>query len=185
MPLYYKSGSSWVEFSSNPYPIGTLVSNVNNVSPATLVGGTWEKAMSGDITSQIKIVYDGINSLNALVDSTSKVTGNFNFEYNSPYYSNGEILASGFPPASGRVRAGYISGTVSYNNSSIHISDSLYVETNGNLTVQTTGSLTGEKLLSVSCSISYQAMPFVFEWGGHTSTNVLPSFSVKGGGVNG
>lgn len=179
MPLYYKSGSSWVEFSSNPYPIGTLVSNVNNVSPATLVGGTWEKAMSGNITSQIKIVYDGINSLNASIDGTSKVTGNLYFEYNSPYYSNGEILASGFPPASGRVRVGNISGTVSYNNNSIHISDSLYVETNGNLTVQTTGSMTGAKLLSVSCFIDYQAMPFVFEWGGHISTNELPNIILK------
>lgn len=179
MPLYYKSGSSWIEFSSNPYPIGTLVSNVNNVSPATLVGGTWEKAMSGDITSQIRIVYDGINSLSASASSTSQVTGDFDFEYNSPYYSNGEILASGFPPASNRVRAGYISGTVSYNNNSIHISDSLYVETNGNLTVQTTGSLTGARLLSVSCSINYQAMPFVFEWGGHTSTNELPDIILK------
>lgn len=165
MPLYYKSGSSWVEFSSNPYPIGTLVSNVKDVSPATLVGGTWEKAMSGDITSQIKIVYDGIDSLNASVSGTSQVTGSFNFKYNSPYYSNGEILASSFPPASNRVRVGYASGTIRYNGNSLHISDSVYLETNGNLTVEAI-SRPGAQLLSVSCNISYQAIPFAYEWDG-------------------
>lgn len=108
MPLYYKSGSSWVEFSSNPYPIGTVVFNQDNdVSPASLVGGTWNKIDSGgtlDIVNHLGSTI--INNINITLNNRGVVAGSFNV-YQGNVFSTDKctvidnrwdvILLSGFP----------------------------------------------------------------------------------------
>lgn len=107
MPLYYKSGSSWVEFSSNPYPIGTVVFNQDNdVSPASLVGGTWNKIDSGgtlDIVNHLDSTV--IKNINITLNNRGVVTGSFSV-YGGFFYTShctvidnrwDVILLSGFP----------------------------------------------------------------------------------------
>lgn len=39
--IYYKDGSSWKVLASNPFAIGTYYESIENISPATIVGGNW------------------------------------------------------------------------------------------------------------------------------------------------
>lgn len=41
MHLKYKSGSSWVDYNLQVYPVGSVYMSYTSTSPASLFGGTW------------------------------------------------------------------------------------------------------------------------------------------------
>ena len=102
MPLYYKQNSSWKEFNPNPYPIGTLYYATKDVSPASLVGGTWKKL---DVSSKEELTgivakplpsEDGKVTEFAFYHEGSKVTGTFTWRNGNSSYTALPIL-SGLP----------------------------------------------------------------------------------------
>ena len=107
MPLYYKDNNMWKEFVPNPYPIGTVVFNQDNdVSPASLVGGTWNKidGRTLDIVNHLDSTI--IKNINITLNNSGAVTGSFNV-YSGNGFSTDKctviddrwdvILLSGFP----------------------------------------------------------------------------------------
>ena len=117
MPLYYKQNSSWKEFSPNPYPIGTLYYATKDVSPASLVGGTWKKLdvsskeeLTGIIAEPLPSDYGSITNF-AFYHDGSKVTGTFTYRSGRGSASSLLIL-SGLPTiASASKVVGSISAT--------------------------------------------------------------------------
>lgn len=119
MPLYYKSGSSWVEFSSNPYPIGTLYYATKDVSPAPLVGGTWTKVIISSKEELVGYVVEAIENPNhfygyvsnySFFHDGSKVTGTFTWNQGASSGNRNILLFSGLPTVSSSQAAGNISG---------------------------------------------------------------------------
>ena len=110
MPLYYKSGSSWVEFSSNPYPIGTLYYATKDVSPAPLVGGTWTKVIISSKEELVGYVAEatetdpadlyGYVSNYSFFHDGSKVTGTFTWNQGRTNTNRDIVLFSGLPTVS-------------------------------------------------------------------------------------
>lgn len=137
MPLYYKSGSSWIEFSSNPYPIGTLYYATKDVSPAPLVGGTWTKVIISNKEELVGYVAEAEGSsyygdvLNySFFHDGSKVTGTFTW-YQGATGTNGSILLfSGLPTVSSSQTAGSVNGNT---NISINVEGQLVLHGNRNL----------------------------------------------------
>ena len=140
MPLYYKSGSSWVEFNPNPYPIGTLYYATKDVSPAPLVGGTWTKVI---ISSKEELVgyvaeaanapqYGGYGTVSnySFFHDGSKVTGTFTWRQGSTSGSRDVLLFSGLPTVSSSQTAGNVNGT---HNISINTEGELILHGNRNL----------------------------------------------------
>ena len=135
MPLYYKSGSFWVEFNPNPYPIGTLYYATKDVSPAPLVGGTWTKVI---ISSKEELVgyvaeatdteygYGSVSNYSFFHDG-SKVTGTFTWNQGRTSGSQQILLFSGLPTVSSTQTVGSVNGERSI---SIDTSGNLYL--NGN-----------------------------------------------------
>ena len=79
MPLYYKDNNMWKEFVPNPYPIGTVVFNQDNdVSPASLVGGTWNKIDSSMLDIVNHLDSSVIKNINITLNDSGAVTGSFN-----------------------------------------------------------------------------------------------------------
>ena len=116
MPLYYKSGSSWIEFSSNPYPIGTLYYATKDVSPAPLVGGTWTKVIISKKEELIGYVaeatdaqygYGSVSNYSFFHDG-SKVTGTFTWRQGSTAGNQDVLLFSGLPTVSSTQTAGNV-----------------------------------------------------------------------------
>lgn len=117
MPLYYKSGSSWVEFNPNPYPIGTLYYATKDVSPAPLVGGTWTKVI---ISSKEELVgyvaeatdreYYGSVSNYSFFHDGPKVTGTFTWRQGSTAGNQNVLLFSGLPTVSSSQTVGNVNG---------------------------------------------------------------------------
>ena len=105
--LSYKSGNNWVNFATNPYPIGTVVFNQDNdVSPASLVGGTWNKIDRGTLDIVNHLDSTIIKDINITLNDSGAVAGSFNV-YSGNGFSVSKctvidnrwdvILLSGFP----------------------------------------------------------------------------------------
>lgn len=155
MPLYYKSGSSWVEFNPNPYPIGTLYYATKDTSPASLVGGNWNKRAMSTAATQITPTkhmdwfysggtngYDQMNLTTNLEQTNSTVQGNITVTWELNYYSNGyhvqtinanTPLLSNMPPVSEETLLGELRNTNHYGSSGEIISGNLrlYINSNG------------------------------------------------------
>ena len=137
MPLYYKSGSSWVEFSSNPYPIGTLYYATKDVSPAPLVGGTWTKVvisnkeeLTGYVAEATDMDYWGKVSNYSFFHDGSKVTGTFTWNQGRNSGSAQITLFSGLPTVSSTQTVGRVNGN---NSISINTEGQLILHGNRNL----------------------------------------------------
>lgn len=130
--IYYKSGNSWKVLASNPYGVGTYVLTRDDISPATIVGGTWEPASP---FGSINNVSDGLVTQYDFSISGSKVTGYIIFSglaWN-PSVSSKSLL-TGLPPARGGQALIATPNTVNLNyNNSIWQSTNLYITTSGEL----------------------------------------------------
>lgn len=166
MPLYYKSGSSWIEFSSNPYPIGALAFNDKDVSPASLVGGSWQKAMTGTV-SGIKIESDSVGSVYLSFNSNSAITGSITMKSNGRYPKNGEVLASGLPVVYSKTLCGNVSGNVISGGMTFHVADKIYVNSDGTLTYEAVDAADDATYqYTASGNINYTTIQKVYELGG-------------------
>lgn len=140
MPLYYKSGSSWVEFSSNPYPIGTLVMNKDvDTSPAALVGGTWEK-WDNTVESHYTLHSPQSSITNFQLDSTGYCSGKFKVSSNITVYvsvPSGEVayvaLGKGFFLPANFNESGYVTISDAITELSEFMTAYLYIDNRGNL----------------------------------------------------
>lgn len=178
MPLYYKSGSSWVEFSSNPYPIGTLYYATKDVSPAPLVGGTWTKVITSSKEELVGYVAEAIEepshfygyvSNYSFFHDGSKVTGTFTWNQGATSSGNRILLFSGLPTVSSSQTAGNISGVAPIS-----------IETDGRLILSSDQNLDYRRGYFVSISYTSNQM-----LGGHPSfTNELLNLFF-GGGLDG
>lgn len=139
MPLYYKSGSSWIEFSSNPYPIGTLYYATKDVSPAPLVGGTWTKVIISSKEELVGYIAEAIGALSSgfgivsnysFFHDGSKVTGTFTWQQGSMSGSRDVLLFSGLPTVSSPQTVGNVNGK---NSISINTEGQLILHGNRNL----------------------------------------------------
>ena len=153
MPLYYKQNSSWKEFSPNPYPIGTLYYATKDVSPASLVGGTWKKLDVSSKEELTGIVAKPVSSDNgrvtqfAFYHDGSKVTGTFTWRNGNSSYTALPIL-SGLPTIAS---ASKVVGSIS--EPTTHGTCNIVIKQNGELELHDTYNLSWGK--SYTASISY------------------------------
>ena len=172
MPLYYKSGSSWVEFNPNPYPIGTLYYATKDVSPAPLVGGTWTKViisskeeLAGYVAEATDREYYGSVSNYSFFHDGSKVTGTFTWNQGRTSGSQQILLFSGLPTVSSTQTVGRVNGE-----------RDISIDTNGNL------YLNGNRFSgwndTFSVSISYTSNQMLGGGILRLRTNCLTSFLV-------
>ena len=165
MPLYYKQNSSWKEFNPNPYPIGTLYYATKDVSPASLVGGTWKKL---DVSSKEELTgivakplpsEDGKVTEFAFYHEGSKVTGTFTWRNGNSSYTALPIL-SGLPTiASASQVIGYFFASSG--------AASIVIKQNGELELHDTYNLDWGRTYTASVSYTTNQMlggaDFVYE----------------------
>ena len=59
--IYYKDGNSWKVLASNPFAVGTYYESIENISPATIVGGNWlSVATEFSESFNFTEIYDGM-----------------------------------------------------------------------------------------------------------------------------
>ena len=164
MPLYYKQNTSWKEFNPNPYPIGTLYYATKDVSPASLVGGTWKKL---DVSSKEELTgivakpiasEDGRVTNFAFYHDGSKVTGTFTWRNGNSSYSVLPIL-SGLPTIAS---ASKVVGSFSGSSGTC----SIVIKQNGELELHDTYNLDWGRTYTTSVSYTTNQMlgtNFVYE----------------------
>lgn len=165
MPLYYKQNSSWKEFNPNPYPIGTLYYATKDVSPASLVGGTWKKLnvsskeeLTGIIAELVPSDAGRVTEF-AFYHDGSKVTGTFTWRNGHSGYSVLSIL-SGLPTIAS---ASQVVGSISALDGTC----SIVIKQNGELELHDTYNLNWGETYTASVSYTTNQMlggaDFVYE----------------------
>ena len=164
MPLYYKQNTSWKEFNPNPYPIGTLYYATKDVSPASLVGGTWKKLdvsskeeLTGIIAKPVPSDAGKVTEF-AFYHDGSKVTGTFTWRNGSSSYSQLTIL-SGLPTIAS---ASQVIGSLVASSGAAGI----VIKQNGELELRDTYNLDWGRTYTTSVSYTTNQMlgsDFVYE----------------------
>lgn len=164
MPLYYKHNTSWKEFNPNPYPIGTLYYATKDVSPASLVGGTWKKLDVSSKEELTGIVAEPVSSEDgrvtqfAFYHDGSKVTGSFTWRNGSG--SGTVCILSGLPTIAS---ASQVVGSISATDGTCGI----LLKQNGELWLQNLNNLDWSRTYTASISYTTNQMlggaDFVYE----------------------
>ena len=150
MPLYYKQNSSWKEFNPNPYPIGTLYYATKDVSPASLVGGTWKKLdvsskeeLTGIIAKPISSTIGTLTDF-AFYHDGSEVTGTITW-LNGNAAGTEVYVLSGLPTVpSSQTIGGFLAGRDSCR---------IYITKQGELVLEDVSVL--RRNVSYTTSVSY------------------------------
>lgn len=139
--IYYKEGSSWKILASNPFAVGAYYESMENISPATIVGGNW-LSVATDFSESFNFteIYDGIEQNSAIYafNSTRKlyVSGQLYITYNNiPFTTDSSgkfiICKTPYPPAKQQDRIGSFN---TRNSPTTNMSTAfLSVDSNGNI----------------------------------------------------
>lgn len=80
--IYYKDGGSWKVLASNPFAIGTYYESIENISPATIVGGNWLS-----VTTEFSESFNFIDIYTGL----EQISAEYKFNSDSGLYVTGEV----------------------------------------------------------------------------------------------